>query len=376
MSESITRYYNKSTLSTIKRSINNKLMTLKAYPFSRFYNYLSFRLQKRIKPTRTFAFPVKVNIDVTSVCDSNCQLCPTGLRYKHSHGYMSFEKFKQIIDTVKNKVYIVSLHSWGEPVLHKEIVKMVEYCSKYYMRTIISSNLHKYNESIYEGLFKAGLSELTLSLHGISQESYAAYRPGFDYKKNLNNLEKVVNLREKLKAQKTQIVLSFVVTAFNEHELKFIDEFCASNRIDAAIIYAASLNLRFLLKDENLNDLNLADDEKKGIIRNHINKWQARNPQFQREMHKKLYDDPMLLVSSKLLQHCMDPWQTIYINWEGVVSPCCGSYDYNKDSFGNVFKEDIYQLWNNEKYLNSRLRLKKKSHHLDTMCTTCIGGQY
>ncbi len=69
-------------------------------------------------------------------------------------------------------------------------------------------------------------------------------------------------------------------------------------------------------------------------------------------------------------------WNNPDINWEGDVTPCCGSYDYKQDSLGNVFETDIYKIWNNEKYMNSRLRLKNKLGNGNTLCSKCLGGTY
>ncbi len=238
------------------------------------------------------------------------------------------------------------------------------------------TNIHNYDESVYQGLFMAGLRNLTLSLHGLSQESYEAYRPGHDYKRNLTNLIKITKLREKMKAFNTGINLAFAVTSFNEHEVPLLDEFCRSHNIGSLTKYSASLNLRFLVKDKNLNDLNLTNEELSNIVRNHIDKWQAKNPEYMRPIHKVLYKHPELLISNKLLQKCLDPWKAIYINWEGEVTPCCGSYDYKHDSLGNVFETDIFKIWNNEKYMNSRLHLKNKLGNSNTLCSKCLGDSY
>jgi MoaA/NifB/PqqE/SkfB family radical SAM enzyme len=365
------RFNRKGFFEGIKKNGNNIEKILKKYTFSRCLNLLALEVQKRVKPIKAFAFPRSVHIDITNICNSNCQLCPTGLKRRHRLGHMNFGEFRQIIDKIKHKIISVGLYVWGEPLLHKDIVKMVNYCTQCSVKTSISTNLNYYDEEVYKELFKAGLGKITCSLHGISQSSYEAYRPGYDYKKNIKNLNKITKLRKKMKAFNTEINLGFAVTAFNEHEVPLLDEFCISHNIDALRIIPASLNLRFLLKGKKLND-----EESFNIIRTHVDKWQAKNPTYARPLYNKFYANPELLTANKLLQHCLDPWQTICINWEGEVTPCCGSYDYDRDTLGNVFETDIYKLWNNEKYINSRLRLKNKSFNENTLCSKCIGGGY
>ena len=367
-------YNKKGFWGRIKKKCNR--ISFRRYAFSRFINLVALEVQKMVRPSKAFAFPRSLHIDIGNICNSNCQLCPTGLNYKHSLGYMSFDKFKQIIDRIKRKVFIVGLHCWGEPMLHNDIVKMVNYCKQSSIKAVTSTNLHKYDEVVYRGLFDAGLRELIVSLHGISQSSYDAYRPGFDFEKTLANLNKVVRLKEEMGAFNTEIKVGFAISKFNEHEVPLLDEFCISHNIDKLAIYPASLNLRFLLKDKDLNDLDVKKEERINIIRNHMDKWQAKNPAYVRPIHRTIYEDPEILVSNKLIQKCWDPWYVIYINWEGNITPCCGSYDYNKDSLGNVFETDIFKIWNNENYINSRLHLKNKPCKDNILCAKCIGGSY
>ena len=341
------------------------------YIYTRFLNLFLLEAQIRLKPIKAFAFPRSVNIDITNVCNANCQLCPTGLKRRHRLGYMKYEDFIKIIDTIKHKVFSVGLYVWGEPLLHKHIVRMVEYCKKCSIKTIISTNLIEYDDGKYEELFKAEIGKIIVSLHGISQSSYEAYRPGFDYEKVLTNLEKLVKLRKNMKAFNTEINLAFAVTASNEQEVPFLYRFCVDNNFDTLDIIPASLNLRFLKRNKELNNQEWINN-----VRTHFNKWEPKNRTYTRPLHKTLYATPKLLTSNKLLQQCLDPWQTICINWKGDITPCCGSYDYYEDSLGNVFETDIIKIWNNDKYVNSRLRLKNKSHDKNTLCSKCIGGAY
>jgi hypothetical protein len=59
---------------------------------------------------------------------------------------------------------------------------------------------------------------------------------------------------------------------------------------------------------------------------------------------------------------CMAPWVSINNNPNGDILPCCVARD---GTFGNLYKDDIETIWNNEKYKDFRkgmLEDKKSSH--------------
>ena len=57
------------------------------------------------------------------------------------------------------------------------------------------------------------------------------------------------------------------------------------------------------------------------------------------------------------------------INWNGQVLPCC--YDqYEKYKLGNVFKEGLKKVWNNQEYIKFR-KIVLKNQKSIPMCDTC-----
>jgi len=358
------------------KRFRNRSLRYRRYPVSRVLAWLQTKKQLRELPDQAFAFPNRLYIDIINSCNSNCQLCPTGVGYKHALGRMSLEQFKSIIDQTKRKVWFVGLHSWGEPTLHPDLVEMVRYCTSQGVLTNVSSNIHTYSEEVYAGLFKARLSNLSMSLHGLSQETYEAYRPGMKYEPNRANMERISKLRDRLGAHGTALDMVFAVTRFNEHEVPLLKDFCGRYGIDSLTLYKASYNARFLLKDMNLRDVSLDPQQLRDRVRKHLDKWMAKDPQYVMPRYLDIYENPELLLSTEVTEDCRDPWNLMYITYNGDVSPCCGSYDYGKDALGNVFRDGIFDVWNNRKYQDSRRHLKKEPCGQDTLCASCPGALY
>ena len=66
---------------------------------------------------------------------------------------------------------------------------------------------------------------------------------------------------------------------------------------------------------------------------------------------------------------CYWPRHMTYVTVEGDVTPCCNHFDSRELSFGNVFREDGWDIWNNESYRSFRRRLM--SGDLPERCKKC-----
>ena len=65
---------------------------------------------------------------------------------------------------------------------------------------------------------------------------------------------------------------------------------------------------------------------------------------------------------------CIWPWRSIYVTWNGFVTPCCKSLDYRAPFFGNLLKENLEKIWNGSEYQRYRRFLKRRK-----ALPSCIG---
>ena len=64
---------------------------------------------------------------------------------------------------------------------------------------------------------------------------------------------------------------------------------------------------------------------------------------------------------------CSAPWNFVYIHFNGDINPCCFPF---KNTFGNIFETPFEEIWNSEKYVEFRERLKSKN--LPRQCINCM----
>ena len=65
-------------------------------------------------------------LEPTTACNFDCPFC---LRrsLNRSEDNISFDEFRQIID--KSKSRYLTLHGWGEPLLHQDLPAMIRYAA-------------------------------------------------------------------------------------------------------------------------------------------------------------------------------------------------------------------------------------------------------
>lgn len=343
------------------------------------------------KRERLVGRPYSMKIESTNICNTRCQLCPTGLGLRgRRKGRMAFEQYAALIKQVKHHLFSLDLSMWGDPLVAPDIYKMIGHAHKNGIWTYISSNLHGFKiehrkqrdgslESIDDAtkLIESGLDMLTCSLHGASQETFAIYQPGKDFGDALAKVKHIVETKKKLGSTTPAIQLNFVVTKHNEHE---IEPFRAmAEELGCKPIFStASMNIRFLDKDKKLTPLGLADDVLAKKTKDHLEDWLPKNKDYvlsayddMRETGTHRGDE----YNGKKSYNCSWPWRQSVINWDGSVAACCGSFEERED-IASVIDQSFSKVWNSEKYRLARRSFKKKlseSQAEDNPCATCPG---
>ena len=145
-------------------------------------NYYFTHRQMLSKKDKIIGYPSHIFLDVTNICTLKCPLCPTGLGVQgRKKGHMSFSQFKKIIDEIGKYLISIDLFNWGEPLLNKDVYRMIEYAHQRKILTAISTNFQHFSEGGAEEMISSRLDNRILSIDGASQESYEKYRIGGNF---------------------------------------------------------------------------------------------------------------------------------------------------------------------------------------------------
>ncbi|MAE67501.1 MAG: hypothetical protein CMJ18_24845 [Phycisphaeraceae bacterium] len=342
-------------------------------------NMALINIQYRFKSTYVLGRPYRMKIEPTNICNTSCQLCPTGIgMVGRPRGVMSFDDYARLIDRLRHHLVSLDLSMWGDPLICPDIYRMIRYARDRRIWTYISSNLHAYKPGQDQGrrIVESGLELLTCSLHGATQETFEAYQPGKRLDQSLEKIRDIIATRDRMGSATPEIQLNFVVTRRNEHE---IEAFRALARELGckAIFSNASMNARFVGRDRKLTDLHLAPDLQRSRRRELLEQWLPKNREYVLEPYRQMARDdydPSRWNGSKLY-NCDWPWRASVINWDGKVVTCCGSFD-PKDDFGNVLEKPFGRIWNSRRYRMARRSFKSRLAPNDaesSPCASCPG---
>lgn len=357
-------------------------------------NMAAVNLQARLKTERVLGRPYKMKIESTNICNTHCQLCPTGLDLPgRGKGKMNFDSFAKLIDRHRWHLVALDLSMWGDPLIVPDIYKMIRYAHDRGVWTYISSNLHAYklqpkpgDKPQAEQLIESGLDLMTCSLHGASQETYALYQPGKNFTDAVTKVRQIIETRDRLGVKTPQVQLNFVVMRQNEHEIpqfqKLADELGCK-----AVFSTAALNTRFV-KDRRVNrtagkpkpsllQIGLAPDVEKKQTKKLIEHWLPKDKTYRMPVYDQMLEGEYRSedYNGRKIAKCDWLWKQAVINWDGQVSTCCGSWDPIED-MGNVLEHGFGKVWNGEKYRMARRSFKKPltpEQAKDNGCATCPG---
>ncbi|MFQ5559247.1 MAG: radical SAM/SPASM domain-containing protein [Nitrospinota bacterium] len=294
------------------------------------FNLLMARFHWRFKHTRLLSYPIKLTIDPCNFCNLSCRLCPVGTGSKlREQSKMSFETFKKIIDECGKYLYWIDLFDWGEPLLNKDIFKMIRYARKFRAMITVSSNLNVLDDQCAENLIRSGLDKIVVSLDGTSQETVEKYQKGSDYTRVIRNMKKLISLRGD--AKHPCIQWNFLVHSYNEHEVQKAGSMAKELGVD----YLFTGPLRCSMGEEVLLDTRAQFENVKDWI-------PSKGSYSLYNIEKK--------EKNRIKKECNIPWFEAVIHPDGSVSPCCAvwpqRYDYGhmkNSSFGNVWNGRLYK---------------------------------
>ena len=78
---------------------------------------------------------------------------------------------------------------------------------------------------------------------------------------------------------------------------------------------------------------------------------------FERKTHPVVKDG---------MQLCTDPWRKMYIDWQGLVFPCCV---WKEEPLGDLRRESFLEIWQSQRY--RRLRQGLTTGDLGKSCANC-----
>ncbi len=272
---------------------------------------------------RAGAFPLFIDIEVTSVCNLRCPFCSTTYRDNFiKKGFISFDIVKKIIDEgAYNGLYGVKFNYRGEPLLHKEIVDFVRYAkNKGLIDVYFNTNAMLLDRDIARKLIDAGLDRISVSIEGFTKSVYERYRVGASFEKVLFNVIALQEEKRKMGVQHPRLRIQSVLLEELKDKIKEYRAFWA--KIADEVVYL---------------DYKEMKERKKGLS------FQWACPQL---------------------------WQRMQVWWDGTIVPC-NHDDEAGLNLGNIKDTKIATAWNSALLNKIRDKHKNGLAHEIPSCDGC-----
>lgn len=308
---------------------NNSLEEIKILSENQILEYLFHRYRYEVYPDKKKIddYPPLIQIEPSSICNFRCVFCFmtdesfSDKSSKHM-GVMSLDLYKKIIDDVEGKVQFITLASRGEPLVNKNLNKMLSYSKDKFLIIKINTNASLLNEKNIHDILSNNVSTVVFSADAADKKLYEKLRVRGKFEKIIENIKLFKYIKEKHYKEKK------IITRVSG--VKFS-------------------------KDQRFNQLN--------------NFWKEYVDQVAFVEYNP-WENSYLKKPNNIQEECSDLWRRMFIWWDGKTNPCDVDYKSNL-LVGNAKSESIKDLWNNQTYQNFRKTHLNKKRNSMVPCKSC-----
>lgn len=305
--------------------------------------------------------PVKMDYEVSAVCNFRCTMCLMSEIYDHKRPMMTYDQFRQSFDAQPGLVE-VKLQGVGEPLLNKDFFKMAELCveNDVWARTTTNGSLLHLDEN-YKRIVDCGLGEIQVSVDGATAETYEKIRRGGQFVHVVENVTKMnTYAHEKGEAWRTSCWM--LVQRENRHEVESMVDLAAKMKF-TRLVYSIAISS---WGKDNWEEINADKEVKEGFTEELAQKliergkelgvevtfWDGKDKYEYTENHDKL---------------CAWLWSRAYISGGMDIVPCCVICDSDTCKLGE--DKDFPKDWNGAAY--RKMRRLHMLGEIPKICRNC-----
>jgi MoaA/NifB/PqqE/SkfB family radical SAM enzyme len=314
--------------------------------------------------------PRSLYLETTSRCNSLCETCILTFGGREPQKDLSWPEFRRIVDQFP-ALDRVLLHGIGEPLLNRDLPRMVAHLKGRGATVLFNSNAITLGARLGQALIDAGLDELRVSLDATTPATYARVRGVDAFAKVIANLECFASLRRDAQASRPKVSLWFTALRDNIEEIPGLVPL--AQRVDAA-----SIHLQRLV----YNGLGLATAEQSLFGRLREREAEAlRSAEAGAAGAGVVFDasgagaPEVSLTPTPAHQPwsaCRRPWSLVYVTVHGNVLPCCIApfitQHYEGIILGNLYQQPLEEVWWGRRYLDFRSAIQT-----DAPPEPCVG---
>lgn len=327
--------------------------------FLQSFNLFKYRISSR--KTRLNYKPIFLTILPIHRCNLYCSMCLTHSKELGDHPYrhkvfpdMTIDMFNDIIKRFPEAIAIGFVGN-GEPLLNKDIFKMIESAESAKMRSTMISNgiiLEQHMDRILD----SGLDEICISLNTCSAEDYERLTSmKAEYFTKICTASRRLIEEKKKRQHHINIVASFILDKLNLNKMQDMVNIAFNMGFNEASFY----NI-LPLTINRARRLSLYDDDETLKIMREV-KVPSDNIKINLPVPLDGY------INNNI---CEDFFMCINIDGNGNVGGC-NRQRFNIHDKGKYLDNDV---WNNSYFMNERDKFLRKDLPLDEPCMVCYAN--
>lgn len=272
------------------------------------YRYDVFPLTKQLDQ-----FPPYLQIEPSAICNFKCVFCyqtdPTYNSKNSGHlGTMTFSMYKEIVDQIAGKIEFISLASRGEPLVCRELPKMLEYSVGKFLGLKINTNASLLTEAYAHAILSGGIKTVVFSADAAEEPLYSQLRVNGSLEKTVRNIRLFQSIRSNYYSNLKIITRVSGVKVSEDQTMESMIKFWGDEVDQVAFVK--------------------------------YNPW----------------ENTYTAHPNDIITPCSDLWRRMFIWHDGKTNPCDSDYKSHL-SVGNIQDTGVSALWTSPKY-----QLLRKMH--------------
>lgn len=325
--------------------------------------------------------PWAVNLIMVDACNSHCIMCGGDYRDSGSATALSLAAVQAIYRHLPmDGVVQVTYGGGGEPFLNPDLVDIARHTRRVspVIQQSVITNLIDAPETKCAGLLENDVHFL-ISINAATRDTYRTIAGSDRFGTVLENVKRLVRLRRDT-GSASGIGLSIVLMRQNVREVPDLVEMASAIGVDSvralyARIYPEEVRRRAASAST------IAPEDSTFFHQAESDACLRKAEEAARSLGVKLKRDPLFAESRKKARDCRDPWQTIFVNYNGNVYPCPGSEVLFRRKIengiyesGNIIEQPLMEFWNNAFWQSLRRTNRQKGREEIVPECLCCGN--
>jgi len=300
------------------------------------------------------ADPVCLYLEVTNRCNLLCETCPRTFETLEPPADMSWSLFTRIVDQYPNIARVV-LHGVGEPMLVKELPRMIRHLKDRGTYVLFNTNGTLLQPKKFQGLIDCGLDELRVSLDAADRATYARVRGKDFFQRIVRDVGKFIAYQHEVGATFPRV--SLWLTGLKETVAQLPDFVRLAAQMGVKEVHLQRLvfddvGYGMARAESSLFEQTRADEQAA------IEAAQAIGAALGVALDASGATEPGLSLKreagEKPWSTCRRPWSLMYFTAHGRALPCCiapfSARDYATYTLGDATQQSLRAIWNGPAY--------------------------